>query len=174
MSKTTEAIRAEITEKPWWKLDRISLLLVVGAGIFSVGLSLCPSLFDRLWVGFWYLAEYRQWPRWYFCEILIVLAFSMRWFFLYVSHVNDELTSGQRSEAVAFVKLAGFAAAAMLVLTVLHRAGIARLAYYSLYAWFGFGAFSLAALLSFSIILTLITVCIVLFGKWFVALKTNS
>lgn len=174
MSRTTKTIKPESTEKPWWKLDASAWLLIAVAMLCSIVLCLWPTLLDRLWVGFWYLAEYRQWAWWYFVEIVVVVGFAVRWFLLYIAHDNDELTPGQRTEATAFVKLTGLLAMTMFLLTVLHRAGIVHRARYALHAWLGLGAFSFVALLSFGLLLALLMFFIVLLWKWLTALKTDS
>lgn len=139
----------------------------------STALCLWPTFFDRLEPGFWYLADFRQWAWWYFIELVVVLAFSVRWFLLYASHVNDELAPDRKVEAVAFVRLTGFLSGAMFVFSVLHRAGIVRRGYYSLYAWFGYGAFSAVAILSFTVLFSCLLILVFLFWKWLYTLKNQ-
>lgn len=115
MPEKAKAIPADQTERPWWKLDGKALLLVAGAGIFSVSLCLWPPLLDRLWIGACYMTDFRLWPRWYFTEIIVVLLLSLYWFRFYVRKLR-----GHR-DGECLLRSTLLLAAAMFVLAFVHR-----------------------------------------------------
>lgn len=165
--------RAKPTSEPWWKFGSTTWMLIGGLLLFNVGCFLQPSLLDAVFAGLFNLIDFRTWPWWYFLCLITVLAFSVRWFLLYQKKINDDFDSQSLEEAVWFCRLTGAVTVVLAVLVVLHRTGLLRKAYYTLNTMFGYGAFSIWALLIFAVIFGLIGLFVYLVGKWLATIRVD-
>jgi hypothetical protein len=162
----------------WWNFSTTTWLLVGGLVLLNVGCFLSPSILDTVLSGVFHTLDFRTWAWWYFLEIIIVLAFAMRWFLLYQTYVNDDFDPQSSEEAKWFCILSGTITFIFAVLAFLHRFFrffLLYYAYYPLYSWFrlGHGAFSLTALLIFIISLATLGLLIALVWKWLTTLQTD-
>lgn len=154
------------SDDAWWRLGSSTWLLVGGLLLFNVGCFLQPALLDTVFGGLFNLFDFRTWPWWYFLCLIAVLAFSVRWFILYVKMVDDEFDPQSLEEARWFCLLTGSLTGLFAVLLVLHRTGLMRRMHGTLNYMFGFGAFSIWALLIFFGILAVIGMIVALAWKW--------
>ena len=154
------------SSEPWWRFGSTTWMLIGGLLLFNVGCFLQPSLLDTVFAGLFNLLDFRTWPWWYFLCLIAVLGFSVRWFLLFQKKINDEFDPQSLEEAKWFCWLTGAVTALLAVLVVLHRTGLLRRAYTSLNYMFGYGAFSIWALLIFFGILAVIGMIVALAWKW--------
>ena len=159
--------------EPWWKFGPATWMLILGLVLLNVGCFLRPTLLDTLIAGLFHLLDFRTWPWWYFLCLIAVLAFSVRWFFLYQKKIDDDFDPRSLEEAKWFCRLTGSLTALLAVLSVLHRTGMLRRCYYTLNGMFGYGAFSIWALLLFAVIFGLIGLFVFLIGKWIASLRAE-
>lgn len=147
---------------PWWRLTgRTTGLLVLGA-IVSVACSIEPVLLEKtLW-----LADFRQWPWWYFLAIPVAFLFSLRWYFICRDRFENDPADDSQIEGLRFIRLTGTLSALMILALVFHRLGWLRFLYNSLYYWFGFGSFSFTALFAFGIIMVAMSLLLALTWQW--------
>lgn len=150
----------------WWRFGSSTWLLLGGLVLFNVGCFLQPTLLDTVFVGLFNLIDFRTWPWWYFLCLVAVLTFSVRWFFLFQKKINDDFDPQSFDEARAFCRLTGVLTVVLAIVMVLHRTGLMRRIYATLNYMFGFGAFSIWALLIFFGILTVIGVIVAMVWKW--------
>lgn len=159
--------------EPWWRFGSSAWLLLGGLLLFNVGCFLQPSLLDMVFAGLFNLLDFRTWPWWYFLCLVAVLAFSVRWFFLYQKKINDDFDPVSAEEAKWFCRLTGAATGLLAVLVILHRTGMLRRMYGTLNYMFGYGAFSIWALLIFAVIFCLIGLFVYLTAKWIATLQVD-
>lgn len=161
------------SSEPWWRFGSTTWMLIGGLLLFNVGCFLQPSLLDTVFAGLFNLLDFRTWPWWYFLCLIAVLAFSVRWFFLYQKKIEGDFDPQSLKEAKWFMRLSGTITGVLVVLIVLHRFGLIRPMYYSLHYMFGMGAFSIWALLIFFGILVLIGLLVFLAWKWVAAFQVE-
>ena len=140
---------------PWWQFGPDTLMLIGGLILISAG---CFSPLD--------LFDFRLWPWWYFLCLVIVLAFSVRWFLLYRTLVNDDFDPQSLEEAQWFCWLSSTTTAVLALLVVSHQIGLMRYMYFTLNYTFGYGGFSFWALLIFAVIIGVIGLLAALTWKW--------
>lgn len=161
--KPTSKISTRRPAEPWWQFGFNNWLLIGGLVLFNVGCFLKPALLDDFVDG---LFDFRSWPWWYFLCLTSVLAFSVRWFFLYQKYVNDDFDPQGEEEAVWFCRLTGSVTAMFAILIVMHHVGLLRNILYTLNMMFGYGVFSIWALMIFIVILAIIGFFASLTWKW--------
>jgi len=156
-----------------WQFGPTTWILVGGFLLLNVGCFLQPSLLDSMLAGLSNLLDFRTWPWWYFLCLIIVLGFSVRWFLLYQTHVNDDFDPQSREEAKWFCWLSGTITGLLTLLVVLHRIGVMRRMYHTFYLMFGQGHFSIWALFIFAGIFAVIGLFIFLTGKWISSIQVD-
>lgn len=114
-------------ELPWWKLPVSTRIFLAGLALLSFGCCLRPMLLDAIALGLVRLADFRFWPWWFFLELAIALAFSIRWFLLLSARNRDMWPELRQQEANAFFRLTGSICVTMLCAAVLDRFGLPRL-----------------------------------------------
>jgi hypothetical protein len=159
--------------EPWWKFSTTTWLLIAGLVLLNIGCFLKPFILDTVLVGCFNLLDFRTWSWWYFLGLITVLGFSVRWFLLYQKHLNDEFDPQSLEECKWFCRLSGTVTLIFAVFVFLHRFSLLRRLYYPLYFWFGYGNFSLLALLIFTIIFVIIGVITFLVWKWITTLQSE-
>ena len=170
---TVSKNKMESSNDSWWQFGTSTWLLIGGLLLLNVGFFLHPTLFDTILIGIVSLFDFRTWPWWYLLCLVAVLAFSVRWFLLYIKKINDEFDLSSREEAKWFCRLTGAATCLFVLLIVLHQTGILRKMYSTLNLMFGYGAFSIWALLFFALIFSLIGLFVYLIGKWVATLQID-
>lgn len=151
-----------IEHDPWWRLPGRTWCLLACASLISLACSIEPALIETL---LW-LADFRQWPLWYFALLLVVLLFSLRWGAIYLSACESGENDSDREEKVRFIRLTGMLSIVFFLAAVFHRLGWLRFFSNALRLWFGFGSFSLAALLAFAVVMTVLALTISLIWQW--------
>ncbi len=124
---TKKAEETPTTDKSWW--NSTTWLLIGGLLLLNIGCFLNPSLLDAVMVGVFNLLDFRTWPWWYFLCLVIVLAFSVRWFLLYQKKVNDEFDDLNQEEVKWFYCLSFIATGLFVAMFLLHRTGLLRMLY---------------------------------------------
>ena len=113
-----------------------------------------------------WLADFRQWPWWYYLAIPILFFFSLRWHFIFREQFENEPGDWNKVEGMCFVRLTGTISILMVLFVVFHRLGWLRFFYRSLYNWFGFGSFTFAALFAFVFVLSALILLVALTWQW--------
>ncbi|MDR1963187.1 MAG: hypothetical protein LBQ50_05370 [Planctomycetaceae bacterium] len=158
---------------PWWKFSTTTWLFIAGLVLLNIGCFLKPSILDTLLLGLFNLLDFRTWTWWYFLGLVAVLAFSVRWFLLYQTYINENFDLQSLEEAKWFCRLSGTLTFLLAVFIFLHRFSLLRWLYNPLYFWLGFGAFSFSALLIFTVIFVMIGFVVFLVWKWMTTLQEN-
>lgn len=169
----TSKSQVKTPSEPWWQFGSSAWLLLGGLLLFNIGCFLHPSLLDTVFAGLFNLIDFRTWPWWYFLCLVATLAFSVRWFFLYQKKINDDFDPVSEEEAKRFCHLTGSLTGLFAALLILHRTGLMRRMYGTLNYMFGFGAFSIWALLIFAVIFGLIGLFVFLIWKWMATIQVD-
>jgi hypothetical protein len=157
----------------WWQFGPTTWMLVGGLLLLNVGCFLQPNLLDLVFAGLGNLLDFRLWPWWYFLCLILVLGFSVRWFLLLQARINDDLDSQGLEEAKWFCWLSGTITGLSVLLILLHQTGMMRRMYRTLNLMFGYGHFSIWALLIFAGIFGIIGLLVFLTGKWISSIQTD-
>lgn len=161
------------SELPWWKLRVSTWLFLGGLAVLSAACCFRPSMVDAIALAVGRMLDFRYWPWWFVFELLLVLAFSVRWFLIFAGFYNQELTETEQTEAKCFIALTVLATVTMFSLAALECLELLRPAYFALYGWFGFGTFSFVALAVFAALLVLFAAHLVLAWNWVVAFQNR-
>jgi hypothetical protein len=173
---TTLTTLQDSPKKSWWKLSIMNVttwLLISGLVLLNIGCFLKPSILDAIMAGIFNLLDFRTWVWWYFLGVLVVLAFSVRWFLLYQKSVNNDFDLQHSEEAKWFCLLSGTLTFLFIVFVFLHRILLLRRLFYPLYWWFGYGRFSFEALLIFTAVFVIIGITVFLVWKWITVLMSE-
>jgi hypothetical protein len=162
------------SNKSKWKLlqkfSKTTWLLVVGIVLLNVGCFLPITALSKLATDFFNLVDIRTWSWWYFVCLIVVIAFSIRWYLLYQKHINNDFDPQSSHECKWFCILSGVVTMLIALIVFLHRFSLLRIFYSPLYFWFGYGDFSLAVLLIIATIITVVVVLVFLVWKWITTL----
>ena len=159
--------------KKWWQFSTTTWMLVGGLVLLNIGCFLQPSLLDSMFAGLANLLDFRTWPWWYFLCLIAVLAFSVRWFLLYQTYVNEGFDQLSAEEAKWFCWLSGTISGILALWVVLHRTGAMRPMYSQFWLMFGMGHFTIWALLIFGGIFGIVGLLVFLTGKWISSIQTD-
>ncbi len=159
------------TEATWF--GSTTWLLVGGLLLLNVGCFLNPSLLDAVMAGIFNLLDFRTWPWWYFLCLIAVMAFSVRWFSLYIKKVNDEFDDLNQEEVKWFYCLSFSATGLFAGLFVLHRTGLLRMLYRQLTYMYVQGGLSFWSLLLGLIVVGIVCLFIWLIGKWIGSIQVD-
>lgn len=185
--KTTSPSPA-LPESPnglWQTFGMTTWLLIGGLVLLNVGCFLSPSILDTVLsviffpISFlFHLLDFRTWAWWYFPGVIAGLVFSVRWFFLYQTYVNDDFDPQSLDEAKWFCLLSGTITFTFAVFAFLHRFCRYFLLYYLYYpleTWLrlGHGAFSYIAILAFTVSLVIIAFVIYFAWRWITSLSID-
>lgn len=140
---------------PWWRLSGRTWCVLAACALASIACTAEPTLIEKtLW-----LADFRQWPWWYFVILLIVIGFSVQWY-----AIDDADVPGVK--AARYVRLTGTISVLLFLVAVFHRSGRLRFSYNALYSWFGLGSFSFAALFAFVFVLSASILLVAFTWQW--------
>ena len=92
-------------EQPWWKLDKMSLLLILGLVLFNIGVFISPRIFDFIISFFWKTFDIRRWPLWFFIAPLLTGFFAWRWCYALDDWKDEFLADEDRLYAVLFMRM---------------------------------------------------------------------
>ncbi len=168
-TKTTETPKTD----SWWKFNTTTWLMVGGLLLLNIGCFLRPSILDTLMVGLFNLLDFRTWPWWYFLCLILVMAFSVRWFVLYQKRVNDDFDEMGLEEAKWFYRLSYSATGLLAALIVLHRTTLLRKLYHQLTYMYVQGGLSVWSLLLGLAVVGIVCLFIWLIGKWMSCIRTD-
>ncbi|MDR3111441.1 MAG: hypothetical protein LBU65_17355 [Planctomycetaceae bacterium] len=156
----------QLSNEPWWKFGLTTWLLLGGVVLLSGGFLLNSHIMDSLFLGLFNLVDFRTWAWWYFLCLIAVVAFSVRWFLLYQTYINDDFDQQDMDEVKWFCYFSGTITLIFAVFIFLHRFSFLNLFYDPLYFWLGQGAFSFLALLAFTAIFVVIGLIAFLAWGW--------
>ncbi|MDR1964120.1 MAG: hypothetical protein LBQ50_10110 [Planctomycetaceae bacterium] len=170
---TSPQMLQKSSSEPWWKFSMTTWLFIAGLVLLNIGCFLKPSILDTLLVCLFNLLDFRTWPLWYFLGLIGVPVFSVRWFLLYQTYINDDFDLQSLEEAKWFCRLSGTLTFLFIIFVFLHRFSLLRRLYNPLYFWLGYGTFSFVALLIFTMIFVIIGFVTFLVWKWITTLQEN-
>jgi hypothetical protein len=150
----------KLSDEPRWNFGSTTWLLLGGIILLSGGCFLSPSILNMLLLGVFNLFDFRTWSWWYFLCLGVVIAFSVRWFLLYQTYVNDDFDQQDMGEVKWFCYFSGTTTLIFAVFIFLHRFSILSRFYDPLYFWLAQGAFSFSAIfifITFFVVLGLMT-----------------
>ncbi len=159
------------TEATWF--GTTTWLLVGGLLLLNVGCFLNPSLLDAVMASVFNLLDFRTWPWWYFLCLIAVMAFSVRWFSLYIKKVNDEFDDLNQEEVKWFCRLSYSATGLFAALFLLHRTGLLRKLYRQLTYMYVQGGLSFWSLLLGLLVVGIVCLFIWLIGKWIGSIQVD-
>ena len=149
-------------EEKWYQMPVSTWLLIGGLILFNAGCLLSPNLIDNIFR----LLDIRLWPWWYLLFLVVFVAFTVKWFFIYRNWEDyDELGV---EAAKRFTRMAVSITIVMVILGLLNMTDFFYFFYYPLAAWLGVGAFSWIALLSFTLIFFAIVPIVYFVKEWLV------
>jgi len=167
MAPEIRNLKGEIVQDPdnegqWYHLSANTWFLVGGLLLFNIGCFFNPNFMDYL---FRFL-DFRLWSWWYFLVLLLIVAFSIKWYILFQSW--DDLDPVDIDVGKQFLLMSITITAELLILVLLHVSGLARHIGYSLWTWFSFGSYSHGAALAFLLICAAIAITYYVVKEWFI------
>ena len=157
----------DITDsEPWWQFSGTTWCLIVGLLAFNIGIFLSPKVLDALLGFVGRTLDFRLWHWYYFLFLLVVLAFSVRWFMIYRAFQDDFDTPDNPDEMKAFVWLTGTITAIFLTYVFLEQTLALKYLLLQLWKFMAVGAFSWHALLFFFLIIGSIGAVVALTKFW--------
>lgn len=160
-------------ESPWWRLPVSTCLSLAGLASLSLACCLRPILVDRIAMGLVRSVDFRFWPWWFFLELAMALAFSIRWFLILSDRYNGKPPEPKHAETNRFLELTGMICLIMLLISLLDRFSLLPAMLNSLFAWFGSGTFSVLGLLSSVGLAVLLIRLVTLTRSWILTLQRN-
>jgi hypothetical protein len=170
---STKTTTEEVTEtdKKWFSTTTWFLLL--GLGLLNVGCFLQPSVLDTVMNAVFNMLDFRTWPWWYFLCLIIVMAFSVKWFILYQKKVNDDFDEMSLEEAKWFNRMSYSATGLFVLLFILHQTKILGMLYRQLTYMYVMGGLSFPSLLLGLLVVGIICLFIWLIGKWISCIRVD-
>jgi hypothetical protein len=149
-------------DEKWYHLSASTWLLIGGLILFNIGCFLSPNLIDNIFRAL----DVRLWPWWYLLFLGILIAFSVKWFFIYRNWEDyDEL---EAEAAKRFNRMAIAITVVMAILVLLNVTNLFNFFYHPLQLWLGYGDSSWIALLSFVLIFCVIVPLVYFVKEWLV------
>ena len=167
MSPEIRNLKGEIVsdrdpDEKWYQLSASTWLMIGGLVLFNVGCFLSPHLIDNIFR----LLDVRLWPWWYLLFLAIIVAFSVKWFFIYRNWEDyDEL---EAEVSKRFTRMAVSITIVMAILVLLNATGLFNTFYYSLTRWLSVGEFTWIAFLSFILVACAIGPIVYFAKEWLV------
>jgi len=167
MTREVRNLKGEIVtdsdpEDRWWHFDDSFWLLIGGLFLFNIGCFFNPNLLDDIFR----MLDVRLWP-WSYCIILgIIVAFSVKWFFIYSRW--EDYDGNEADAAMRFVRLSIFITAVLVLWVLLHATRLIIYLYDPFVHWLGFGGFSWMAVFAFVLLLGIATMLAYFFKEWII------
>ena len=149
-------------DERWYDFSSSTWLFIGGLLLFNIGCFVNPGLIDSLFR----MLDVRLWPWWYCVFLGIVVAFSVKWFLIYLRW--DDYSGNEADAAMRFVRMSIAVTSVFAIWVLLHATRLLNYFYYPLQEWFGYGAFSWMAVLSFLLLLGIIAALVYYFKEWIV------
>ncbi len=145
-----------------------SILLFLGGVLLLVsGLFSQPAWVDPLFR----VLDFRLWPWWYFVLLLLIVGFSIKWFFLFQSW--DDLAPTDLEVGKRFLRMSITISIELLIVALLNAVGLLRQLSYPLWSWFGYGSYSHMGALAFLLICISVGITIYVVREWFIAVAQS-
>lgn len=164
MTPEIRNLKGEIIQDPdqekWYQLSASTWLLIAGLILFNIGCFVNPGIIDQLFR----LMDVRLWPWWYFPCLILLVAFSVKWFFIYRNW--DDYDEMDTETARRFTRLAIAITIVMSILVLLNITHLYGFFYHPLTRWLGYGEFTWIALLSFMLIFCAIGPIVYFAKEW--------
>ncbi|MDR1493225.1 MAG: hypothetical protein LBT05_10950 [Planctomycetaceae bacterium] len=152
----------ETSDEKWYHFSVNTWLFIGGLILLNISCFAKPNLLDAVFRQL----DVRLWKWWYFIFLALLIAFSVKWFFIYRNWEDyDEM---EIDEAKRFNRMAIAMIVVMAVLVLLNTTRIILALYYPLLDWLTRGVFSGMALLSFMLICSALIPTIYFFKEWIV------
>ena len=163
-----EIVRTADNGEKWYELSSSTWLLIGGLLLFNVGCFVNPGIIDTLFRQL----DVRLWPWWYFLFLVLLVAFSVKWFFIYQNWGDyDDMDA---EAANRFNRMAISVCIVMAVLVLLNVMNLYGYFYFPLSRWLGYGEFSWMALLSFVLIFGAVVPIAYFFKEWIITFWSES
>jgi hypothetical protein len=152
-------------DKKWYHFSASVWLLFGGLILLTCGCFTKPD-----WVGgIFRLLDVRLWKWWYFIFLALLIAFSVKWFFIcrnWEEYDEMELDAAKRFNRMSITIIILMA----IIVSLSSSRWLFSGFYYPLERWLGYGAFSWIALLNFVLIIAAIVPVIYFVWEWIVTL----
>jgi len=125
-----------LDEKEWYHLSPSTWILIGGLILFNIGCFFDPKLIN----GLFRFLDFRLWSWWYFVVLLLIVAFSVKWFWLFQSW--DDLDQVDADIGKRFLYMSITLTVEMLILVLLNATGVLRYIFSPLWYWVGYGHYS--------------------------------
>ena len=155
----------ESEREAWWKWDASVWMLLGGLLLLSTAL-ISPRVFDAIFVGIVRALDFRLWPWWYFLVLVVIVAFSIKWFMIAKAWYNDDLDEVDFLSAKKFLLMSITITAELLIMILLHATTLVRILYWPLWIWFRFGTYSHTAAFAFLLFVVAVVVTLYVFKEW--------
>ena len=166
MTSEIRNLKGEIIQDPdnekWYQLSASTWLLIGGLILFNIGCFLSPTLIDDIFR----LLDVRLWPWWYLLFLAIIVAFTVKWFFIYRN--MDDYDELETEAAKRFNRMAVSITVVMAILVLLNVTQLFGFFYYPLTRWLGVGEFTWVAVLSFILVFCTIVPIVYFVKEWLV------
>ena len=166
MSPEIRNLKGEVIQDPdeekWYQLSASTWLLIGGLILFNIGCFLSPNLIDDVFR----LLDVRLWPWWYFICLTLLIAFSVKWFF--ISRNWEDYDDLETEAARRFTRMAIVITIVMVTLILLNVTHLFSFLYHPLTRWLGYGEFTWLAFFSFTLLLCVVGPIVYFVKEWLV------
>jgi len=149
--------RPRTSETIW----RDAILFSVNMGFVFLFLYFVASLFFVFHVG---------WIRWYTFNLALLLFFLVQWYVMYRTRKRD-FSQTELLVRWKFLIMSWVITGELLLIPILQAFGLYRLLSYSLWLWFGLGAYSHRAALTFFLLCVATVIAVYVVKEWLVSLR---
>ena len=158
-----EIVQDTDDEREWYHFSASTWMLIGGLVLFNLGCFFGLDIIE----GLFRLLDFRLWPWWYFAVLLVIAAFSIRWYLLFQAW--DELDPVDSEVAAKFLRMSITMTAEMLLVVLLNATGFIHYFYYPISQWLAYGAYSHMAAFTFLLICAAIIATIYVVKEWCIA-----
>ena len=165
-SQENKQLHPDDENKSWRQWDTNTYLLIVGLLLFNIAVFAQPALLDYIIIGTLRALDFRLWPLWYFLVLLVIVAFSVKWFLLAKAWYDEGFDDNDHESASKFLLMSVTITAELLILVVLHATALLQSLSWPLWIWLQFGTYSNMAMVAFFLAILAVIVTFYITKEW--------
>ena len=137
------------TKTHWWSFGPSTWTLIGGLLLLNVAVFIGSTILDPALDAFGRIIDFRLWPWWYFIVLLLIVAFSIKWYRI----VQDwpEFDPHDRETESRFLRMSIVLSVEGLLLVILNATSVLSLLYVPFGQWIRLGVYSHTAGIAFLI-----------------------
>lgn len=127
---------------PWWKLDRVTCLFIVGLVLMNIAFFISPESLDAFTNFCKRLFDIRRWPWWYFIVVALTGWFAWKWREFYIGAKEDEYEEIDYVYIARYMRMNVVVVFDLALLVYCHAQGLFPHFYYVEKQWLGYNQYS--------------------------------